>query len=175
MSPLNANLPTARQPVASANTNATRPVRATTDTLDKDVSSVAWCCLVLSADPARLEPLCEAVERAGWRALPSDSVGDAIRLSERLRTQLAVVDFAVMPDVHRETYRRFCQRIGSQERLLMVCDDEPTPSEELWARQNGVWIYLPSPELGGELIELFGEALQVAEKLSEGGLPAKAR
>ncbi len=54
--------------------------------------------------------------------------------------------------------------------------EAPSSKGELWARQAGVWLYLPEASLGDALVELCAEAIHAAEKqaLSQAELAANA-
>ncbi len=125
-----------------------------------------WKCLVLSADADRRRRLLGITENAGWRPLECESVGAAMRQADRWKTYLAVIDFCGLKERQRQTFRKFAERLGKQtEPLLMICDDDDSSSiGELWARQLGVWLYLPEVSLGDELVELCAEAFRATEK-----------
>jgi len=150
--------------VASSTRRADRPGR--------NVAS-AWACLLLAGDRQRLDGFAYAAESAGWEPIRCDSIGAALRQFDRWRTQLAVVDLGAMPESSRAAYRQFVERIASHERLIVV-SDEPAPDDgqtELWTRQAGAWLYLPSPEFDDGLRQLFAEARQAAEKLGASPTP----
>lgn len=130
------------------------------------VANSTWMCLILSADAERRSRLLGITSEAGWRPIECESVGDAIKQSDRWKTHLAIVDFCGLAERQRQTFRKFAKRLGKQtEPLLMICDDEDSSStSELWARQVGVWLYLPEASLGNDLVDLCAEAIQAAEK-----------
>jgi hypothetical protein len=49
----------------------------------------------------------------------------------------------------------FARRPGT---LLAVCSSGESLDEELWARQLGVWAYLPEMSTGDAVVSLFQEA-----------------
>ena len=45
--------------------------------------------------------------------------------------------------------------------LVGVCGHEADPEEEIWARQLGIWIYLPGVTTSSEMSSLCEQALQI--------------
>lgn len=131
----------------------------------------AWTCLVLSHDSARRLKIANAAAAAGWRPLCSATVDEATRLAQRWATQLVAVDFVPAAAADASSVREFTESVAIRERLVVVCDDTPDATSEAWARQVGAWLYLPSPDMGAPMAELFSEALSVAKKL---GPPERA-
>ena len=141
-------------------------------TASKKLQVKDWTCLILSLDNVRREQLRSMVHFSGWRPLACSSVAQALQQVERLETQFALVDLAPDTDGQRESVFRLVERLSDRaEPLVMVCDDEPCPEAELWARKLGVWLYLPEPQIGEELVELCQQALQISRSRSTGGLP----
>lgn len=126
--------------------------------------------LLLLTDEKRRRHVQQAIEIAGWHVLACASVGEAIKQLDRWRTQLAVVELAASSDPHRDTVRRFvdkhlsAQPRGGDTPLVVISDEQATPADELWARQAGVWLYLPEMEAGDDLSELCREALRSVRK-----------
>ncbi len=168
MSPLHADYIAEHEHETALQSNSTEPVSAGQglQTASTSVANSTWMCLVLSANAERRQRLLGITDEAGWRPIECESVGDAIRQSDRWKTRLAVVDFCGLPERQRQTFRKFAERLGKQaEPLLMICDDEDSSStNELWARQVGVWLYLPEASLGNDLVDLCAEAILAAEK-----------
>lgn len=149
-----------------------RGKRGADATVDASVST--WMCLVLSADGQRRRRLLDLTDAAGWRPIECDSVSEAVRQADRWKTHLAVLDLLGLAEPHRETFRKFAERLSQRpDPLLMICDDEAS-ADELWARQLGAWLYLPEPELGEDLMRLCVEALRAAEKQQAAANPKKA-
>lgn len=133
----------------------------------KRVAGTVWACLVVAEDKERREQFDRMAVQAGWHPIACGSVGEAVRESERWKTQLAIIDLGRMSPVRKSSFLGFASRIAARERLLMI-SDEPTvesPEVEQYARQIGAWMYLASPDFKRGLKDLLGEARQVAEKL----------
>ena len=80
---------------------------------------------------------------------------------------LALVDLDQVSDHERQELRSAIEVLSSQSGLLIVlCGQENQPQEEIWARQLGVWLYLPGVKDGTELSVLCSEARPLAERLA---------
>ncbi|MGL4512107.1 MAG: hypothetical protein ACRCT8_03395 [Lacipirellulaceae bacterium] len=142
----------------------------------------SWTAMVLSIDDARRRRLSEAAASAGWRTIDCRSVSEAGQVAQRWRTQLAVIDLgaaerdgdgAAGDERSKLALRRLAERLAEASGpLLMVCDDDPDAAAELWAREVGVWLYLPEATLGEDITALCSEAMAIAEKLHRGGIVA---
>lgn len=168
MSPLHADFIAENKSQASLQTDAVGTVSdgQRLRTAATSVINSTWMCLVLSPDIERRRRLLGITGDAGWRPIECESVGDAMKQSERWKTHLAIVDFYGLHERQRQTFRKFAEWLGKKsEPLLMICDDEDSSStSEVWARQVGVWLYLPEASLGNDLVDLCAEAIQAAEK-----------
>lgn len=117
-------------------------------------------CLVISTSQERRRTMVAAAELAGWTALGAPDVAKADAFADRLSFGLVVADLvgAELPD------RTICAALFAKLRdaLIVVCGSGSRPDEEIWARQLGVWLYLPAcggpPDLGS----VCGEARQIA-------------
>lgn len=128
--------------------------------------TLPWTCLLLSIYKERMNSMCESATKTGWRPLEASSVGEALRLQERWQTQLAIIDLGKMPEIHKETFRKFAVKYTAETNsLLIVCEEESSPASELWARKIGSWLYLPDADLKEGLSDLYREAITVANKM----------
>lgn len=125
-----------------------------------------WTCLLLSFYKERMQCMSESATETGWRPLEASSVGEALRLQERWQTQLAIIDLGKMPEMQKETFRKFAVKYTAETNsLLIVCEEEASPASELWARKIGTWLYLPDADLKEGLCDLYKEAINVANKM----------
>lgn len=123
-------------------------------------------CLVVSLHADRNRELSWAASSAGWTVVTAADAGSAVRCLQRWSVQLAVVDLTGAPPTTlqemREVVETLARRSGS---LLVVSGRLNDIHEERWARQLGVWMYLPDADCCG-LETICGEARQVTEKLN---------
>lgn len=157
---------------------ATNPSGAASGRPAGAANANAWACLVLAGDPQRRASFERSAKAAGWAPITCSSIGEAARQHRRWRTQLAAIDFGSTTGPARAALQQFAEQIAAPERLLLICDEPADAQGELWARQVGAWVYLPSPEFGDGLVDLFNDARQAAEKLAgsddAGAVPAPA-
>jgi DNA-binding NtrC family response regulator len=127
-----------------------------------------WQCVVVSSDVVRCESLARAAAGGGWRTIRCRSAEAARGTTERMHCQLAILDVeAASTGCDAEGLRSLVEQLAREnDLLLLVCGHERDPREEIWARQLGVWLYLPGVIAGPELATLCGEALEIAERLS---------
>lgn len=125
-----------------------------------------WACLLLAEDDDRREHLAYVAKAGGWEPIACGSVGEAIRQSNRWKTQLATIDLGSMPAIQKAAYLQFASTLASRERLLVISDEPIDGSGEVSARQAGAWTYLPNPDFHEGLADLFAEARAVAEKIA---------
>jgi len=133
----------------------------------------SWQCVVVSSDAVRCESLSRAAAGGGWRAIRCRTADSALAATERTHCQLAILDAeAASAGRDTEDLRRLVEQLArDNDLLLLVCGHERDPREEIWARQLGVWLYLPGVTAGPELSTLCGEALEIAERLANRGKP----
>ncbi|MGD9645646.1 MAG: hypothetical protein AB7U73_08035 [Pirellulales bacterium] len=124
-------------------------------------------CLVLAVDGRRRQELAAAAREAGWLALECDDAPSALMCLQRMLVGLALVDLDQVPGGDRQELRSAVEALAAQSGLLIVlCGQEGAPQEEIWARQLGVWLYLPGVTDGTELAVLCSEAIPLAERLA---------
>lgn len=123
-------------------------------------------CLIVSGDDARREALTWAAVDAGWQALGCSNLETAQKHFNRYVTQMAVIDLQGATAADQSSYTVLIDNLARHSDLLMVvCGHEGEIQEELWARQIGVWMYLPGIEEAADLTPLFGEATFLARRL----------
>jgi ActR/RegA family two-component response regulator len=98
-------------------------------------------CLVASAQTARQRLLAQSAKQWGWEATVCSDPAEAQWAVARMCTQLAFVDLEGEQGAGFQTLVR--QLADQRQVLLVVCGHEQDGTEEVWARQLGVWFYLP--------------------------------
>jgi hypothetical protein len=119
--------------------------------------------LIASADRSRREMIALAANDAGWETIVCHDEASAMAAVQRLRFQMAWVDLE-SPQTS-SGFRELCRSIAALPHVLqVVCGNVEDAKEEIWARQLGVWLYLPgvSLEHAGELAMLCEQAQLVA-------------
>lgn len=122
-------------------------------------------CLISSASQTRRNMLSRAAADAGWDTVVC--VRPEVALGEYKRTMFhfAMVDLddrGATPAGARELAQALAQ--DSSEILVGVCGHEADPSEEIWVRQLGIWLYLPGATTTSEVSLLCEQALEVVSK-----------
>ena len=115
-------------------------------------------CLIVSWSEQRAELLSAAAVNTSWQTVVAKDVGQFLRHVFQLNVPLTIVDLPVSDDEGYEQIREAASRISEiNDSLLVLCGTTENSSEELWARQLGVWTYLP------EAADLSGLELVFAE------------
>ena len=130
-------------------------------------STSLYRCLIVSASQSRREMLSEAAMDGGWDTFVFSDAENALSEFRRTRFQLAFVDLDGFGAAPEEELRDLCQQLATAggELLLAVCGREGDGLQEIWARQLGVWLYLPGVTDSGGVAELCDEARGVVEQL----------
>jgi hypothetical protein len=129
----------------------------------RDVRREVACCLVVSGDASRRSAICDAAQDAGWESVVCEDGEQAAQAARRTRFQMAWVDMEEHGTT--EPLRDLCQSIAALPGvLLVICGHAHDPQEEIWARELGVWLYLPGVSLvpGIELQMLCEQAMLIA-------------
>ena len=100
-----------------------------------------------------------AAENEAWQVVACGDVRQFVRHIFRLKTPLTVVD---LPQLDAAGYAELCEAtaraVEVSDALLVVCGTGENPAEEIWARQLGVWAYLPKATASEGLELVFREA-----------------
>jgi hypothetical protein len=103
----------------------------------------------------------------GWETTSVSNLGSAWRTYWGSKFALAIVDSETAAE-HTAELREFAEHMSSQPHtLLIVCGTPDAIEEEMWARQNGAWMYLPGVGPEADLSTICGEALGIAKKLAQ--------
>lgn len=152
MSPLNTALPEER---TRAKTRRPPP---------KSLSGSPGKCLLVSTDEACLEGMRHAASGAGWDCLPCECPKDSLRQAFLERYALAIVD--IVPAEHRRQLTDLLRILANSSQGLVIAYDRwGEPASELWARENGVWLYLPGVADWEELTSACQEARRIREQI----------
>jgi hypothetical protein len=130
-----------------------------------DVRSQLGKCLVVSATQSKREAISYAASEAGWDTIVCDDAPSALAAVQRAKFQLAWVDLE--SPAAPVGFRDLCGTIAAlRQVLLVVCGCVNDVQEEIWARQLGVWLYLPGVALDdlGEIALLCSQARLVSRK-----------
>ena len=126
--------------------------RRVSDT-SKTMARSSQCLVVSQTEPMR-ELLSQSANVAGWDTVVCTDHEDGLAAFNQTRFQMAFIDLTG-PSAVPNGFRDLCHTLVAQPNVLVaVCGNATDPKEEIWARQLGVWLYLP------------GVALEHAEELS---------
>ena len=116
-------------------------------------------CLVISGDAARRQMIAAAAGLAGWsECLSPDNVPELQDASDQ-DISLAIIDLAAPVGERMHDTVELAEKLAShQHTLVVICGSVDCVDEELWARQLGVWLYLPGVTEGDSLTSLCIEA-----------------
>lgn len=116
-------------------------------------------CLILSWSDQRAQRLQKAAEREAWEVIACSGVGKFLQHVFRQKVPLTLVD---LPEVNRDSYEQLRDATSKvrevSDSLLIICGAEENESEELWARQLGVWAYVSDAARPAEFDWVFVEA-----------------
>jgi hypothetical protein len=142
------------EPVVESPTTVSHSVDATTQ---------EFACTVVASDQTRREMLANNAKAAGWGVVHSCSKIEVNALMAEHNENLVIIDLTgshSMADC-RKAVEKLTGRHGM---LLLVCGNEGDPSEEIWARGLGVWLYLPGVADDADLSSLCADALRISER-----------
>lgn len=124
-------------------------------------------CLVLSWSKQRAQLLQAAARDETWQAEVCGDVQEFLRSVFQLEVPLTIVDLPPKEsDFYLDLVEVTAQTSGINKALLVVCGAENDQVEEQWARQIGVWAYLPGVTNPSDLRVVFAEARKALAKQS---------
>jgi len=130
-------------------------------------------CLVVAESMPRRTMLAAAAEEVGWDSVVCDSADSGWHACERERYEMAIIDLDSLGEAETEEMRDLTAQIATHPNLLLlICGNEGSALEEIWARQLGAWLYLPGVSERRGVESLCRQALPVAERLS-GAMPPR--
>lgn len=122
-------------------------------------------CLVVSPDPLRQMMFGQAAVRSGWRQEVCADQASALLHLATGTVGMVLVDTAT-PNPNTAADRRLLvEMLADQKDLLtVVCGRTSDPQEEIWARQNGAWMYLPGVAPESDLDPVLSGAKEIVER-----------
>jgi len=122
-------------------------------------------CMVIGFSDKRRQLLASAAEAAGMTVVEwADPKAARIQLL-RNPPAMVVMDLEDTSGSAPEALKSLAERVSKQRDLLIaICGNEGNAMEEIWARQLGVWLYLPGVVDDSDLSSLLEEGSQVAAR-----------
>jgi hypothetical protein len=116
--------------------------------------------------PRRAQFLVRAAHEERWATIVCTAAKDAIRQVVIHRVDLALVDLQSAAAAQEQLLRPVVQQLAARDGpLLAVCGKPDDDNGEIWARQLGVWMYLPGVDNQSDIAVLCGEARHILEKV----------
>ena len=101
-------------------------------------------CLVFSWSERRTNVLRMAAEAEAWEAIACRDSNQFLRNVFEQRVPLTLVDLPEQSTAHFEEMREAAARArGASDSLLVISVAKGNAEDEIWARQLGIWSYLP--------------------------------
>jgi hypothetical protein len=101
-------------------------------------------CLVISPDSLKRMMFGQSAERSGWQQIVCADAASALEHLESSSVGMVLIDLASAGDTSLEARRWLVEQLaGRKDVLTVVCGRTNDSEEEIWARQLGVWMYLP--------------------------------
>jgi hypothetical protein len=118
-------------------------------------------CLVITWSSERADLLRLAAESQSWQPTVHLEIAEFLRSLFLLRVPLTFVDLPAQEASSYSLLKQAADRaVEFDKSLVVVCGACGCPTEESWARQLGVWAYLPGSEELAGLELMFGDARQ---------------
>jgi hypothetical protein len=145
---------------------ADRPKRGRIQT--RRAPAAGSVCLVVSPDPLRQLMFGQAAVRTGWRQVVCADQASALPHLASGTVGLVLVDTAT-PNPNTAADRRLLVELLSdqQDLLTVVCGRTNDSQEEIWARQNKAWMYLPGVAPESDLDPVLLSAKEVQQRMKK--------
>ncbi len=121
-------------------------------------------CLLVSSDQDFLDGMSRAASVAGWQCASCRHPEDSLRQAFLNRFGLAIVDIGPAKN-RRSLTDLFRLVIDSGSGLVIAYDKRGDPTLELWARENGAWLYVPGIADWEDLSLACREAMRVNQHI----------
>ncbi|MCC7085517.1 MAG: hypothetical protein IT427_10970 [Pirellulales bacterium] len=101
-------------------------------------------CLVISPDSLKRMMFGQSVQRCGWQQNLCADAASALEHVDSKSIGMVLIDMASTGDTSLEARRWLVEQFACRKDVLtVVCGRTNDADEEIWARQLGVWMYLP--------------------------------
>ena len=122
-------------------------------------------CLVVSEDALRRDMLRRSAEQSGWETIVCTEAEGAMQVALRTPLQLAIVDLESASGQRPADFEPLLRKLAvTSDILLIACGNDENIQEEIWARQLGVWLYLPAVIDVEGMTTMCDEARQIADR-----------
>ena len=122
-------------------------------------------CLVVSKDALRRDMLRRSAEQSGWETIVCTEAEGAMHVALRTLLRLAIVDLESATGQRPAGFEPLLRKLAeTSDVLLIACGNDGNIREEIWARQLGVWLYLPAVIDIEGMATMCDEARQIAER-----------
>lgn len=116
-------------------------------------------CLILSWSDQRAKRFQSAAEKEAWEAVVCSGAGKFLKCIFQHKVPLTLVDLPqVELDGYAELQNATAKVCDVSDSMLIICGEEENEDEEVWARQLGVWAYVPGVARPADLDWVFVEA-----------------
>ena len=132
-------------------------------------------CLIMSWSDRRMRLLRAAADTEAWDTIACSDSSQFLRNIFLQKVKLTLVDLPPSGTASHDVFRMAAQRAKEiSDTLVVVSVAEADAHDELWARQLGVWSYLPemNQKEGWELV--FREARQALARQASAYLESTA-
>jgi DNA-binding NtrC family response regulator len=130
-------------------------------------SATGSVCLVVSPDPLRRMMFGQAAERAGWRSVVCEDQAQAMEHIAAGAVGLTLVDTATSTQSAADRKSLVESLAGRHNLLTVVCGRTNDTQEEIWAREQAAWMYLPGVAPESDIDPILSAAKEVVEKLNK--------
>jgi len=127
-------------------------------------------CLVVSVARQRRQWLATAAVDGGWETVKFADPCQAAMFLQRRKVRLAIFDLEGTDGRKLPELRELVAEMTTdKETLSIVCGHQGQTEEEIWARQLGVWLYLPGVTEQSDVGFLCGEAKDLTTRMTDFG------
>lgn len=125
-------------------------------------------CLVISADGLKRMMFGQSAERCGWEQIVCEDMATAMEHLESSNVGMVLIDTASNGDASMEACRWLVERLAENKQVLtVVCGRTSDAQEEVWARQLGVWMYLPGVAPESDLDPMLLAGREVSARMHQ--------